>query len=65
MDIQTLFSRLPYADIFGGATILNEEHMQKINGFPNIFFGWGGEDDNINSRYICVCISRHTMLLKR
>ena len=45
-----LHFRLPYPGIFGGATILNHEHMKTINGFPNVFFGWGGEDDNIAGR---------------
>ena len=45
-------SRLPYDSIFGGATILNDEQMRRIHGFTNVFFGWGGEDDNIALRYV-------------
>jgi hypothetical protein len=24
--------------------------MQRINGFPNTFWGWGGEDDEMQKR---------------
>jgi hypothetical protein len=34
---------LPYDGIFGGVCALNKTHFEKINGFSNIFFGWGGE----------------------
>ena len=50
MICQYISYRLPYAEIFGGATILTPSQMKRINGFPNVFFGWGGEDDNISAR---------------
>ena len=31
--------------------MLTEDVIQKINGFPNRMFGWGGEDDDIYARY--------------
>ncbi|KAJ8001001.1 hypothetical protein DPEC_G00186280 [Dallia pectoralis] len=42
--------RLPYKKIFGGATSLSKEQMLKINGFPNNYWGWGGEDDDVYNR---------------
>ena len=42
--------RLPYVDLFGGVGALRTEHFQKINGFSNQFWGWGGEDDDMSSR---------------
>ena len=42
--------RLPYDSYVGGAIALTEENMEKINGFSNVFFGWGGEDDDIGMR---------------
>ncbi len=34
-----------FSDFFGGIIGMNKETFEKINGFPNNFFGWGGEDD--------------------
>uniref|UniRef100_A0A669CSK9 Beta-1,4-galactosyltransferase n=1 Tax=Oreochromis niloticus TaxID=8128 RepID=A0A669CSK9_ORENI len=42
--------RLPYVQCFGGATSLSKEQYLKINGFPNNYWGWGGEDDDIYNR---------------
>ncbi len=35
---------------FGGAIAMTSDQIEKINGFPNQFFGWGGEDDEIRFR---------------
>ena len=35
---------------FGGIIGFNKESFEKINGFPNTFFGWGGEDDALYNR---------------
>ncbi|XP_071135927.1 beta-1,4-N-acetylgalactosaminyltransferase bre-4-like [Mytilus edulis] len=42
--------RLPYTAIFGGVSSLTKEQFQKVNGFPNRYFGWGGEDDDMWNR---------------
>ncbi|XP_063341112.1 beta-1,4-galactosyltransferase 1-like [Pelmatolapia mariae] len=44
--------RLPYNGCFGGATSLSKEQYLKINGFPNNYWGWGGEDDDIYNRVV-------------
>lgn len=44
--------RLPYNQYFGGVSALNKEQFQKINGFPNNYWGWGGEDDDIYNRLL-------------
>ncbi|NXO68911.1 B4GT1 galactosyltransferase, partial [Phainopepla nitens] len=42
--------RLPYNQYFGGVSALSKEQFTKINGFPNNYWGWGGEDDDIYNR---------------
>lgn len=41
---------LPYNGFFGGVSGLTVEQFRKINGFPNAFWGWGGEDDDLWNR---------------
>ncbi|XP_065283055.1 beta-1,4-N-acetylgalactosaminyltransferase bre-4-like isoform X2 [Dermacentor albipictus] len=40
-----------YPTIFGGVCALRQEHMEKVNGFSNVFWGWGGEDDDMSVRH--------------
>lgn len=37
-------------DFLGGVLSINREDFTKCNGYPNNFWGWGGEDDVLNSR---------------
>lgn len=48
-DLPSVFS-LPYNEFFGGVSGLTVEQFKKINGFPNAFWGWGGEDDDLWNR---------------
>ena len=51
MTFHILYSfRLPYASIFGGVGAFTKEQFEKINGFSNKFWGWGGEDDDLYKR---------------
>ncbi|KAA0709643.1 Beta-1,4-galactosyltransferase 1 [Triplophysa tibetana] len=43
--------RLPYTQYFGGVSSLSKDQYLKINGFPNNYWGWGGEDDDIFNRF--------------
>jgi len=38
------------AKYFGGVVAFSEEMFLRINGFPNNFWGWGGEDDEMYER---------------
>ncbi|XP_030346113.1 beta-1,4-galactosyltransferase 6 isoform X2 [Strigops habroptila] len=49
---------LPYNEFFGGVSGLTVEQFKKINGFPNAFWGWGGEDDDLWNRYKLLRYSR-------
>ncbi|BES92782.1 Galactosyl_T_2 [Nesidiocoris tenuis] len=42
--------RLPYADIFGGVSAMSKAQFEKVNGFSNKYWGWGGEDDDMAAR---------------
>ena len=42
--------RLQYKNYFGGVTTVSRDQFKKINGFANMFYGWGGEDDDLNHR---------------
>uniref|UniRef100_A0ACB8ESD9 Beta-1,4-galactosyltransferase 1 n=1 Tax=Sphaerodactylus townsendi TaxID=933632 RepID=A0ACB8ESD9_9SAUR len=44
--------RLPYNQYFGGVSALSKVQFEKINGFPNNYWGWGGEDDDIYNRLV-------------
>ena len=41
---------LPYEDYVGGVVALKEDLFMNMNGISNLYFGWGGEDDDIQRR---------------
>lgn len=43
--------KMPYNEYFGGVTMVSDEQFERINGFSNAFFGWGGEDDDLLLRF--------------
>ncbi|XP_069976734.1 beta-1,4-galactosyltransferase 2-like isoform X2 [Penaeus vannamei] len=38
---------LAYNKYFGGACLMTQEHLARVNGWSNIYWGWGGEDDDM------------------
>jgi hypothetical protein len=43
---------IPFESYFGGMTLFPSDVFKEINGFSNLYWGWGFEDDDL--RYRCV-----------
>jgi TPR repeat protein len=39
-----------YGSFFGAVTAFSYDDYVKVNGYPNTFWGWGGEDDELYKR---------------
>ncbi|RWS04087.1 beta-1:4-N-acetylgalactosaminyltransferase bre-4-like isoform X1 [Dinothrombium tinctorium] len=50
VSINTMKYKLPYTTLFGGVSALTKEQMEAVNGFSNVYWGWGGEDDDMSHR---------------
>ena len=35
---------LPYKRLFGGVSCMSTAHFKLVNGYPNRYWGWGGND---------------------
>lgn len=42
--------KLPFNTYFGGITLFPSTDFKKINGFSNMYWGWGFEDDDLRLR---------------
>lgn len=63
--------RLKYYKMFGGATAFTRRQFELSNGYSNEFWGWGGEDDDMEKRIAAAnfsfmrfpkCVARYTMI---
>ncbi|OQV22685.1 Beta-1,4-galactosyltransferase 4 [Hypsibius exemplaris] len=48
--VNELGYRLTYADLVGGVLAFRTEHFFKVNGYSNLYWGWGAEDDDMAYR---------------
>jgi hypothetical protein len=50
VHIAKLWTRYSGDAYFGGIVVFTAKQFEDINGFPNNFWGWGGEDDELRKR---------------
>ncbi|CAF0708695.1 unnamed protein product [Brachionus calyciflorus] len=41
-----------FSNYYGGIVSFTKDQYLNINGFSNLYFGWGGEDDDLKSRVV-------------
>lgn len=46
------FKRIVFDNYFGGVTMFPVEMFEKVNGYSNLYWGWGYEDDDLMYRCI-------------
>ena len=47
-EVDTIkLKNLQFDDYFGGVTMFSMETFEKINGYSNLYWGWGFEDDDL------------------
>ncbi|XP_054263653.1 beta-1,4-N-acetylgalactosaminyltransferase bre-4-like [Macrosteles quadrilineatus] len=58
--VNELDYKLPYRQLVGGVFAIKTEHFFKVNGYSNLYWGWGGEDDDMGYRveHVLTSISR-------
>ncbi len=51
-----------YEFLIGGVLLLTFDMYKQVNGFSNLYWGWGGEDDDLSLRLIQrrICVVRPT-----
>jgi len=50
VPIAKVWEKYRYPNYIGGITGFSAPLFRKINGYPNNFWGWGGEDDDLRRR---------------
>ncbi|CAL8089743.1 unnamed protein product [Calicophoron daubneyi] len=50
--IDKFYDRLPYVELIGGVLSVPIKAYLRVNGFSNLYWGWGAEDDDMFERSI-------------
>ncbi|XP_037804551.1 uncharacterized protein LOC119598910 [Penaeus monodon] len=50
VGVDTLGYKLPYFLLVGGVLSVRGDHFLRLNGYSNMYWGWGGEDDDMGYR---------------
>lgn len=43
---------MPYPEYFGGVTMFTSRDFERVDGYSNDFWGWGGEDDEMRKNVL-------------
>jgi beta-1,4-galactosyltransferase 1 len=46
----SLCYRLAYEELVGGVLSMRTDHFLRVNGYSNLYWGWGAEDDDMAFR---------------
>ena len=41
-----------YYNYAGGVIAVNHENIFRVNGYSNVYWGWGNEDDDFSARFV-------------
>lgn len=56
--IKIIICRLWYKEIVGGVLAISMDDYRTVNGYSNMYWGWGGEDDDMGQyQYFSVSLS--------
>lgn len=50
VHIANAWGQYNYKGYFGGIVSISNSDFEKLNGYPNDYWGWGGEDDELRRR---------------
>ncbi len=45
---------VPYDQLVGGVFAIRTDHFLRVNGYSNLYWGWGAEDDDMAYRYAVI-----------
>jgi hypothetical protein len=51
-DPQKGYLKLPVKELFSAVVLLQKDHFEQANGFPNDYWGWGYEDVDLRNRLL-------------
>ncbi|XP_032519033.1 beta-1,4-N-acetylgalactosaminyltransferase bre-4-like [Danaus plexippus] len=56
-----------FRTLFGGVSAMIPQHFEKVNGFSNVYWGWGGEDNDLfwRIRAVGLPIVRYNKLIAK
>ncbi|KAH9591333.1 Zinc finger protein containing five transmembrane domains [Schistosoma haematobium] len=50
VSVDKFQNRLPYIELIGGVLSIPLKAFLRVNGYSNLFWGWGAEDDDVYER---------------